>query len=306
MNETADPQDNPDAMSQTSTSPPITQVRSGQPYPGPVTTSGMAVASLILGILGILTSCLGIGIILGILALVFGVMAINRVDNPTNRLSGRGMAMAGAIMGGIACCMLVVSILAGILLPALGSARKTAYRIKSNASLRAIHQTMVVNAQSNGQWYAGLKRDGSPDDLTVEGRYQQLLKSGMVTPELLINPQEDKDKLLWAGGAVTDMNYSYSLLDISEPGPRRKEWRDTNNVRAVVISDRNTELPSMPASVWTTLPGDWQGGVSFNDGRVEFLMTHVMDTQYSGVITRDDSLFESTGPMDAHMIDTGE
>lgn len=70
--------------------------------------TGMAIASLVLGILAFLTCWAPIGsyaaVIMALLAVIFGIFGVRRT-------SGRGMAIAGLILGGIA---LVVSVLASI------------------------------------------------------------------------------------------------------------------------------------------------------------------------------------------------
>jgi len=65
------------------------------------TTNGMAVASLILGILWIWW--LG-----SVLALIFGYVAKNQIDRSGGRESGRGMAIAGIVLGWIGVGILVV------------------------------------------------------------------------------------------------------------------------------------------------------------------------------------------------------
>lgn len=55
-------------------------------------TSGLAVASLVLGIIGFFTG------ITSILALVFGAIAMGQTKRDLN-LGGRGMAIAGFVMG---------------------------------------------------------------------------------------------------------------------------------------------------------------------------------------------------------------
>ena len=65
------------------------------PMPPQVPTNGLAVASMVLGIL-----CLyGIG---SILALVFGYQAKGQIERSGGRESGRGMAIAGIVLGGSA------------------------------------------------------------------------------------------------------------------------------------------------------------------------------------------------------------
>ncbi len=59
-----------------------------------VGTSGLAIASLVLGILGFLVGLLSIG------AIVCGILGINRTG--VGKMGGRGMAIAGLILGCIA------------------------------------------------------------------------------------------------------------------------------------------------------------------------------------------------------------
>ena len=56
---------------------------------------GMAIAALILGILGLLLSCVGIGIIFGIIGLVLGIISISQ------RRNGKGMAIVGIVLGAL-------------------------------------------------------------------------------------------------------------------------------------------------------------------------------------------------------------
>jgi hypothetical protein len=59
-------------------------------------TNGMSVASLVLGILG----CIGlVWIISPILALVFGYVSKSQIDRSGGRQGGRGLAIAGIVLG---------------------------------------------------------------------------------------------------------------------------------------------------------------------------------------------------------------
>ncbi len=62
------------------------------PYNAPKESSGLAVASLVLGILGFFTG------ITAILAIIFGAVAMSQTKKNPN-LGGRGMAVAGFVMG---------------------------------------------------------------------------------------------------------------------------------------------------------------------------------------------------------------
>jgi hypothetical protein len=74
------------------------------PYGQPPRTNGMAIASLILGILWI---C-GIG---SIMALIFGLVARNQIRDSRGQQQGDGMAIAGIVLGGIGVALLVLGVI---------------------------------------------------------------------------------------------------------------------------------------------------------------------------------------------------
>jgi hypothetical protein len=90
--------------------PPRRPIGESSIYPAvmPATgTNGLAIASMVLGIVGVVLCCLWIP---SILAVVFGVIAINQIKaNPTQ--AGRGMAVAGLVLGMVG-VVLVVSLFA--------------------------------------------------------------------------------------------------------------------------------------------------------------------------------------------------
>lgn len=70
-------------------------------YGAPRPRNGLAITSLVLGILGLATSWLTFpGIVLGILAVIFGGVGIAR--SRSDRVSNMGMAIAGLVAGLIA------------------------------------------------------------------------------------------------------------------------------------------------------------------------------------------------------------
>jgi hypothetical protein len=78
----------------------------------PPKTSGFAVTSMVLGIIGIPMVCIYfIGIILSILAIIFAGIAISSIKNSNNTLSGKGMAKAGLVLGIINISIVVILIL---------------------------------------------------------------------------------------------------------------------------------------------------------------------------------------------------
>lgn len=67
-------------------------------------TNGLAIASLVLGLLWLY----GVG---SILAMIFGHVAMSQIDGSRGGQTGRGMALAGAILGYIGTAVLVLVIL---------------------------------------------------------------------------------------------------------------------------------------------------------------------------------------------------
>ena len=69
-----------------------------QPPQGRPLGSGLAIASLVLGILAVVTFWTYVGgILLGLVAIVLGAIALGRVRR--GRAAGRGMAIAGVVLG---------------------------------------------------------------------------------------------------------------------------------------------------------------------------------------------------------------
>ena len=89
--------------------PPGYQVPAPSPYhaappPQRPTTDGLAVASMVLGILWIYW----IG---SVLAVIFAGVAIKRINASNGWRTGKGMAVAGLVLGIIALAVLVISII---------------------------------------------------------------------------------------------------------------------------------------------------------------------------------------------------
>jgi Domain of unknown function (DUF4190)/Septum formation len=73
------------------------------PYPQKQSTSGLAIASLILGIIGFLWFC-------AVLSVIFGIIALNQTKG--GKQQGRGMAIAGLVLSGVWTVILVAVIVA--------------------------------------------------------------------------------------------------------------------------------------------------------------------------------------------------
>ncbi|MGM7697019.1 DUF4190 domain-containing protein [Microbacterium sp. A84] len=85
----------------------------GQPYATARPTSGLAVASLVTGIAGILLSFAFVTLLASIVAVITGHMALKQLrQNPA--LGGRGLAITGLILGYIGAVILAITVLIGV------------------------------------------------------------------------------------------------------------------------------------------------------------------------------------------------
>lgn len=102
---------------------PATPQSSAASIPAPVqrsgtSTNGLAIASLVLGIVGIVGSCLTgiIAVVFGVLAIIFGAIAMKQIKDRGQ--AGRGLALTGLILGIVVAAWGVIAIivLGGIML----------------------------------------------------------------------------------------------------------------------------------------------------------------------------------------------
>lgn len=106
-------------------------------------TAGIAIASLVLGILAV--SCLSI--LAGIPALILGIMTLNKVGQSRGALTGKGFGIAGIVMGGVS--FLLLPITAALLLPAVAGARSTAQQAACMNNVRQCTLACVLYAQEH-------------------------------------------------------------------------------------------------------------------------------------------------------------
>jgi len=122
----------------------------GQPPPVPTGTpkpSGFATASLVLGILGLI--CI-LPILGSVLAIIFGIVALNQIKKANGLLTGQGKAMAGLIMGCVSFLMIpIIGILAAMLLPALNQAREKARQAVCMSNLKQIGLACAMYADNH-------------------------------------------------------------------------------------------------------------------------------------------------------------
>ena len=233
----------------------------------------------------------------------------------------------------------IIALLIAILLPALGAARRTARRMQNSTQLRGIHQGLVTYANSNKSRFPGIDAKGdiladgtktgnSGNGSIIQSRYWILLTGDYFTPEYAISPSETENVTEWEEGTGATPNdvefdastkhYSYSMLHFQSTGantlqitflsaPRGKEWAQTLNSQAVVVSDRNIGTGTAAAdlqSIHTDEAGQWAGSVLWNDNHVGFENENRFATKYAnGKLNTDngepdDGLFDGTNGAD--------
>jgi Domain of unknown function (DUF4190)/GYF domain 2 len=110
------------------------------PAATPAKTSGMAITSLVLAILG-LFSC-GITAVLG---LIFGIIALIKVRNSGGRLNGFGFALTAIILS-----VIILLIMPAMLLPALARAKLKAQAITCLYNEKQLALAALIYADKHG------------------------------------------------------------------------------------------------------------------------------------------------------------
>ena len=98
--------------------------------------SGLAIASMVLGILGFVTSIFLVGIVFAPIGLILGIAALVKANKKPHLYGGKGFAIAGIVMG--AMVTLFVPIILAIFIPSLVSARRAANEGSAISSLRTL------------------------------------------------------------------------------------------------------------------------------------------------------------------------
>ena len=120
-----------------------------QPHPQGIPTqpktSGMAIASLVCGILSL---CLLLPALLGI---IFGIIALRQINGSAGVITGKGLAIGGLVTSALG-MIGILSILASmLLLPALAGAKTKANRIKCVNNIGNVYKAGLAFAQDNGE-----------------------------------------------------------------------------------------------------------------------------------------------------------
>jgi hypothetical protein len=126
--------------------PPLSSAMPTTATAAPQKMSGMAVTSLVLGILGIVTC--GITVLLSApIGLILGAIAMNKIGKSQGQLRGKGLALAGIITSGVA--FLLIPIFAAMMLPALAAAKQKAQEINCVNNEKQLGLAMMIYSGDN-------------------------------------------------------------------------------------------------------------------------------------------------------------
>ncbi|HEU6447569.1 MAG TPA: DUF4190 domain-containing protein [Verrucomicrobiae bacterium] len=130
-------------------------------------TSGLAIWSLVLGILSLLC----FSIFAGIPGVICGHKALSKIKHSAGELTGRGLAIAGLITGylGIAWALFVIPMMLAIAIPNFVKARDTAMQNACINNLRIIYA-------AKQQW--ALEKNKKPGDVPTANDLTPYLQNG--------------------------------------------------------------------------------------------------------------------------------
>jgi type II secretory pathway pseudopilin PulG len=128
----------------------------------------MAIASLVLGILGLPTAgLLGLGAVTGI---VLGIVALVRATKTPAVYGGKNLAISGIITNCLSLAMIpILGIIAAIAIPSLLRARVSANESMAIGDTRAVISAQAAYASGNGGFYDRLECLSSPHEGCIPG-----------------------------------------------------------------------------------------------------------------------------------------
>ncbi len=131
------------------------------PYTGPGGTSGKAIGSLVCGLIVVFFP-------LSIVAIILGHWALSEIRRSSGRLTGRGMAITGLILGYSGISMVPLIIVGSVAIPTMRNVRM---RRNENAAAQSIRKILDAENEFNDSYANGfssnldtLAGDGSRED----------------------------------------------------------------------------------------------------------------------------------------------
>jgi hypothetical protein len=195
----------------------------------PQSSNGFATAGMILGIF----FCVPLA---SILALIFGIIGLNKTNDPN--VGGKGQAVAGIVLGSVGLLLML-----SIIIPVLSRAREIANRVECAQNLRQIERAIVTYTNNNNGSY--------PPDLGTLYKDQQLDLHLFCCPDTNTSPPPNMSVDQAAQWVNQNSDYIYLGAGLTSPAP----------ANTLVIYEKDQD--HAPAG----------NNILYGDGRVVFLPT---------------------------------
>jgi hypothetical protein len=145
-------------------------------------SKGLAVASLILGCLSLVTfGCFGVG---ALVAIVLGIIAVSRAGKQPEVYGGRGLAIGGIATGAVSLVLLpIAGIIAAIAIPSLLRARISANEAAAIGDTRTVISAEMAYAASNSGYYDTLECLAAPGGCIPKYQGPPVLGAGFAAAE---------------------------------------------------------------------------------------------------------------------------
>lgn len=145
-----------------------------------VQTSGVAIASLVFGILAIFTG------VTALLGLPLGIWAIIRIKNSRGQFKGTGLAIAGIVCSAFG--VLWIGVMAALLLPALSQAKVKAERIKCVSNLKQVGLAFRIFANDNDDLYPWQTNKFPAATVNMPWQHFMAMSNELGTAKILLCP----------------------------------------------------------------------------------------------------------------------
>lgn len=152
-----------------SAAPPIQPAKSLPP--SVKLKSGLAIASMILGIIGFLTAIILVGFLFAVVGLILGIVALLKIHKNPRVYGGKPFAITGIAVSSLV--MLLLPVIAAIAIPNLLAARRSANEASAISSIRALSSAQNTFMQTKQVTRCGelqtLEREGLVDSELAKG-----------------------------------------------------------------------------------------------------------------------------------------
>ncbi len=277
----------------------------------PPRTSGMAIASLVLGILSFLFTILA-----GIPAIILGILALRKIERNRATLAGSGLAIAGITTGAVGSIMIGGCV--ALLLPAVQAARESA---RMSVTLGHMQQLglALLNHHDEHQAFPVVGVDAAGVGPQLSWRVhvlpyleEQALYEQFHRDEPWDSPHNktliDKMPELFHSPSASGLPQGYTLYQaVTGPetafssGRRGPIFRDMLDVSSggllLVEVDEDRAVPWTKPDDWEYDPSDPQAGLGgvhpggwlagFADGSVHVIPVDIDDNQVRAMVTSD-------------------